>query len=141
MNWITKIAIHLNWKKIDKKDVNRWITEGNIVLLKFTLKKGLYPERIQAISGLEQLRETSIIPDLMIIGKHDFEVVAKVAIKAIKRLDIDSNQTVEIEDLEKFWEWKNKKTPRTPRGVKWVNKKEKMQMLEKVRKQLRRPMR
>lgn len=140
MNWTTKITIHLNLKKIGRKDINRWIQEGNIDLLKFILKKGLYPERIQAINGLEQLKETSIIPELIRIGKHDFEVVAKVAINAIKRLDIDSTLTNEIEHLEKFWKWKNKKTPRTP-NTKWINKKEKMQMLEKVRKQLRRPMR
>ncbi|MFK7772615.1 MAG: hypothetical protein AB8F94_10765 [Saprospiraceae bacterium] len=140
MNWITKIIIYLNPEKIGTKDVNRWVQEGNIDLLKLILKKGLYPERIQAINGLEQLKEKSIIPELIKIGKHDFEVVAKVAINAIKKLDIDSNLTIEIEHLEKFWEWKNKKTPRSP-NTKWLNKKEKMQMLEKVRKQLRRPMR
>lgn len=140
MNWATKIAIHLNLKKIDTKDVNRWIQESNFDLLRFTLKKGLYPERIQAINGLAHLKEKSIIPELIKIAKQDFEVVAIAAINAIRKLDIDLNLVTQIEQLEKFWKWKNKKTPRSP-NIKWINKKEKMQMLEKVRKQLKRPMR
>ena len=84
MNWLIKIAIYLKLKTIDKKNVNRWITEGNIDLLKFTLENGLYPERIQAIHGIEKLRAKSTIPKLLIIARKDFEIVAKEAIKTIK---------------------------------------------------------
>lgn len=141
MNWATKIAIHINLRKIGKKDIKRWIQESNIDLLKFTLRKGLYPERILAINGLAELKEKSILPELIEIAKKDFEVVATAAISAIKKLDTDLSLTNQVDRLEKFWEWKNKKHRRSPKSIKWINKKEKMQMLEKVRKQLKRPMR
>ncbi len=79
MIWIKKLKIIVGWTKIDQARVNRWIRERNIDLLKFTLRRGLYSQRLQAIKGLNSLRERSVIPILLEVARTDFEVVAKVA--------------------------------------------------------------
>lgn len=142
MNCLTKILIQLGWIEITSFKVKRWVDEKNIMLLKLTLLKGKYPERIQAINGLVFLRETSAIPLLLKIGRKDFEVVAKVVIEAISKLDIEALYVQEVEGLKEFWEIKNQKSKRHKLYQKpeWMNKKIRMKNLEKVRQQLRKRM-
>lgn len=145
MNWMKKLKIIVGWTKIDKAKVNRWIREKNINLLKFTLRKGLYSQRLQAIKGLNSLRERSVIPILLEVARTDFEVVAKEAIKALANLDVDAKYRDKIEGLETYWRLKSQPLApgryKTTKTIKWLNKREKMKTLEKVRQQLKKSMR
>lgn len=145
MIWIEKLKIIVGWTKIDKAKVNRWIRERNIDLLKFTLRRGHYSQRLQAIKGLNSLRERSVIPILLEVARTDFEVVAKEAIKALTNLDVEAKYRDKIEGLEKYWRLKSQPIApgryKATKTIKWLNKKGQMKTLERVRQQLKKSMR
>ncbi|MBC6993797.1 HEAT repeat domain-containing protein [Neolewinella lacunae] len=143
MNWLTKIIVYLKWKKVDVATINRWIEEGNVELLSFTLDHGFYKERIGAIRALTKLRAKALLPKLLTVAKKDIEVVAKEAIEAIKIIDSSSAFQDQLNALEKYWAIRNSPSSSDPskRKVEWLNKKEKMKMLERVREQLKTRMR
>ena len=141
MNWTIKFAINIGWVKIDNPKVKKWISDKNVDLLAFTLKKGLYPERIQAIKGLTKLRDKSIIPELLQIGRSDFEIVAKEAISAIEQLNTNLKYKSEVEKLKGYWKIRSQKdkTYQTKRKVEWIDKQSRMKNLERLKQQLKKP--
>ena len=143
MTWLTKIAVVIGWKKVDKMLINQWIRERNISLLKLALNKGGYRERIQAIKGMKQLKVKSIIPKLLIIARKDFEDVAVEAIAAIEYLDTEGQQKKVVLQLKQYWALRKQvpKRSKTTGRFSWMNKEARMKNLEKVRQQLKRPMR
>ena len=141
MNIMFKFFLSIGWTKIDSFKVEKWILEKNIDLLRLTLKKGLYRERIQAIKGFRKLGDKSIIPDLFLVGRNDFEDVTKEAIKTLYKLENSTKHILEVEALEKYWKLRNQSRHifQVEGNKEWMNKKEKMQKLENIKQKLRSP--
>ena len=139
MNLTIKFAINIGLIKIDTQKVKNWIVTENIEMLLFTLRKGWYKERIQAIKGFVKLGHQPVIAELIRIGREDFEVVAKEAIQAIESLDTTSKYKTEVGNLKHYWKLRNQedKIKRKKRKPEWPDKKVKMKNLERLRQQLK----
>lgn len=142
MNFFFKILIYFRFINIDEAKMNAWLLSKNKELILYTLKKGMFRERLLAIKALAVLKDEDTIVPLLHIAKTDYKEIARQALKAAQALDQKNCYQQEIEDIKSFWEKKLEKIANrvvSSVNTNWTDKSKRMKALENVRQQLKRP--
>lgn len=152
MNLFQKTMIRLGLRRISQQDVARGILARDVALLKLTIQTGSYRERAAAVLGLGKLRHRGSIPALTHLLWDDFESVARAARQSLQRYLPDPRIKFQLERAAAYWAQKEEQRSLKRKAI-WFDTnhplqppaplidRSKMQMLAKVKGQLKKSIR
>lgn len=138
-----KLMIQLRIKKVNPELIGQWTAEWVVEMLKLGLKNANYPERILIIEAFVKLHLKNEMEFLLRLAQQEVKPVADVCVKAIEQMDTDKTYQKQLEKVKAYWRLRAIKSKRRGgrEGHLWVDKTERMQNLERLRKQLKVPIR
>jgi len=134
MKYIIKILVLLRLRKITSKDVSKWTVDRNTEMLLFCLDHGSFKQKLSVLKSLRSIGNKSVIDKLLYIARSELGELSDEAILTIESLDRNEEFETRIDRIKQnnFHFLTYKRTYNT----KPINRKERMQRLEIVRKQL-----
>lgn len=142
MHIFFKILVKIKRLVINENHINSWYRYQNKDLLLFSLTAAAFNIRLKAIDAIVTFKDENDIPTLMQIAKNNYQKIAFKAIEAIKSLDLDNKYALDIEEIENKWSQKieQKKNRVVSKKSNKQFDKGRMQALENLKQQLKRPM-